>query len=28
MPARYLVPGYRVTDHTAAVPLDHADPDG
>jgi pimeloyl-ACP methyl ester carboxylesterase len=24
----YLVPGFRVTDHTVAVPLDHADPSG
>src|SRR5690348_6243653 len=24
----YVVPGYRVTDHTVPVPLDHADPGG
>ncbi|MDF1604335.1 alpha/beta fold hydrolase [Nocardioides sp. YIM 152315] len=28
MSRSYLVPGFRVTDHTAAVPLDHADPAG
>lgn len=28
VPTSYLVPGFRVTDHTVTVPLDHADPSG